>query len=115
MPPKRKSRIVEEVTLQTSAPAKRGRKAKKEKEEVKKTRFSTLKKEMDEDDATLTFNTIGRHLSQMVDTRIASVKSPWLANVNVGDIHTVPISHGEGRFVAPKAVLEECKGRVDLV
>ena len=64
-------------------------------------------KEMTKDDATLTFNTIGRHLSQMVDTRIASVKSPWLANVNVGDIHTVPISHGEGRFVAPKAVLEE--------
>ena len=40
---------------------------------------------MTEDDATLTFNTIGRHLSQMVDTRIATVKSPWLANVNVGD------------------------------
>ena len=64
-------------------------------------------KEMSEDDATLTFNTIGRHLSQMVDTRIASVKSPWMANVNVGDIHTIPISHGEGRFVAPKHVLDE--------
>ena len=64
-------------------------------------------KDMDENDPTLTFNTIGRHLSQMVDTRIASVKSPWLAGVNVGDIHTVPISHGEGRFVAPKAVIEE--------
>lgn len=64
-------------------------------------------KEMSEDDATLTFNTIGRHLSQMVDTRIASVKSPWLANVSVGDIHTIPISHGEGRFVAPKHVLDE--------
>ena len=64
-------------------------------------------KDMDEDDATLTFNTIGRHLSQMVDTRIASVKSPWLANVNVGDIHRVPISHGEGRFVAPMHVIEE--------
>ena len=64
-------------------------------------------KTMSSDDATLTFNTIGRHLSQMVDTRIASVKSPWLANVNVGDIHTVPISHGEGRFVAPKELLEE--------
>ena len=62
---------------------------------------------MSDDDATLTFNTIGRHLSQMVDTRIASTNSPWLANVNVGDIHTVPISHGEGRFVAPKALLEE--------
>jgi len=64
-------------------------------------------KNMDEDDATLTFNTIGRHLSQMVETRIASVKSPWLANVNVGDIHRVPISHGEGRFVAPMNVIEE--------
>ena len=64
-------------------------------------------KTMDKNDPTLTFNTIGRHLSQMVDTRIASVKSPWLANVKVGDIHTVPISHGEGRFVAPKEVLEE--------
>ena len=64
-------------------------------------------KTMDKDDATLTFNTIGRHLSQMVETRISSVKSPWLANVNVGDIHTIPISHGEGRFVAPKHVLEE--------
>ena len=64
-------------------------------------------KDMDKEDPTLTFNTIGRHLSQMVDTRIASVKSPWLANVNVGDIHTVPISHGEGRFVAPQKVIEE--------
>ncbi|MDO4439461.1 MAG: phosphoribosylformylglycinamidine synthase [Eubacteriales bacterium] len=61
---------------------------------------------MDENDATLTFNKIGRHLSQMVDTRIASVNSPWLQNVNVGDIHTVPISHGEGRFVAPKEVID---------
>jgi len=64
-------------------------------------------KEMDKDDPTLTFNTIGRHLSQMVETRISSVKSPWLANVKVGDIHTIPISHGEGRFVAPKAVIEQ--------
>ena len=63
--------------------------------------------ELTKDDATLTFNTIGRHLSQMVNTRISSVKSPWLANVNVGDIHTVPISHGEGRFIAPQHVIEE--------
>jgi phosphoribosylformylglycinamidine synthase len=62
---------------------------------------------MAKDDATLTFNTIGRHVSQMVNTRIASVKSPWLSLVNVGDIHTIPVSHGEGRFVAPKEVLEE--------
>ena len=64
-------------------------------------------KDMEADDPTLTFNTIGRHLSQMVETRISSVKSPWLANVNVGDIHRVPISHGEGRFVAPMNVIEE--------
>jgi phosphoribosylformylglycinamidine synthase len=63
--------------------------------------------DMTKDDATLTFNTIGRHVSQMVNTRIASVKSPWLSLVNVGDIHTIPVSHGEGRFVAPKEVLEE--------
>ena len=64
-------------------------------------------KEMDKNDPTLTFNTIGRHISQMVNTRIASVKSPWLANVNIGDIHTIPVSHGEGRFVAPREVIEE--------
>ena len=62
---------------------------------------------MDENDATLTFNTIGRHVSQMVRTRISSTNSPWLANVNVGDIHVIPVSHGEGRFVAPEAVLKE--------
>lgn len=64
-------------------------------------------RDMTRDDPTLTFNTIGRHLSQFVDTRIGSVKSPWLANVNVGDVHIIPISHGEGRFVAPKEVIEE--------
>jgi phosphoribosylformylglycinamidine synthase len=64
-------------------------------------------KDMDKEDPTLTFNTIGRHVSQMVDTRVSTVKSPWLANLNVGDIHTIPVSHGEGRFVAPKHVIEE--------
>ena len=53
-----------------------------------------------ESDPTLTFNTIGRHQSRLVRTRIASNKSPWLSLVNVGDIITVPISHGEGRFLA---------------
>ena len=62
---------------------------------------------LSKEDATLTFNTIGRHVSQMVNTRIASVNSPWLAKVNVGDIHTIPVSHGEGRFVAPDKVLKE--------
>lgn len=63
--------------------------------------------DMTKNDATLTFNTIHRHLSQMVKTRITSVKSPWLANVNVNDTHIIPISHGEGRFVAPKEVIDE--------
>ena len=61
----------------------------------------------DADCPTLTFNNIGRHQSMMVNTRIASVKSPWLAGVSVGDIHTVAISHGEGRFVASDEVLSE--------
>ena len=51
-------------------------------------------------DPTLTFNTIGRHISSMAYTRVTSVKSPWLAGVNAGDMFAVPISHGEGRFVA---------------
>ncbi len=64
-------------------------------------------KDMDENDPTLTFNTIGRHVSQMVNTKITSVKSPWLAKVNVNDIHTIPVSHGEGRFVAKDEVLKQ--------
>ena len=54
----------------------------------------------DESCPTLTFNTIGRHQSRIVRTRIASNKSPWLAERTVGDIVSVPISHGEGRFLA---------------
>ena len=64
-------------------------------------------RDMNENDATLTFNTIHRHVSQMVHTRIGSVKSPWLRYVEVGDEHVIPVSHGEGRFVAPKEVLDE--------
>ena len=58
------------------------------------------------DSPTLTYNTVGRHISAMVQTRITSTLSPWLANVEVGDIHTVAISHGEGRFIAEPAMLE---------
>ena len=61
--------------------------------------------DISEDDPTLTFNTLGRHISRMVYTRVTSVKSPWLAGCEPGEIHCVPISHGEGRFVAPEAVL----------
>ena len=56
--------------------------------------------ETNENCPTLTFNRIGRHQSMLVHTRIASNKSPWLALTKAGDIHTVPISHGEGRFAA---------------
>ena len=59
--------------------------------------------ELTEDSPTLTYNAIGRHVSQMVYTRVASCKSPWLSLSNVGDIHAVPVSHGEGRFVANEA------------
>ncbi len=54
----------------------------------------------DENCPTLTFNSIGRHQSRIVQTRIASNMSPWLAKTEVGDVHAVPISHGEGRFLA---------------
>lgn len=55
---------------------------------------------------TLTFNTLGRHVSRMVYTRVTSVKSPWLAGVQAGDVFTIPVSHGEGRFVADDAVMK---------
>lgn len=54
---------------------------------------------------TLTYNVIGRHQSRLVRTRICSNLSPWLSEVQVGDIVTVPISHGEGRFLASDAVV----------
>ena len=59
------------------------------------------------DDPTLTFNTIGRHQSMLVRTRVASTGSPWLSRCELGDEHLVAISHGEGRFVAPQPVLEQ--------
>ncbi len=61
----------------------------------------------DENCPTLTFNTIGRHQSRLVRTRIASNKSPWLAATNVGDIYTVPISHGEGRFLCSDELVKQ--------
>ena len=59
-----------------------------------------------EDSPTLTFNTIGRHQSRIVSTRIASNKSPWLSSCKVGDVFNVPISHGEGRFICSDEWLE---------
>ena len=61
----------------------------------------------DENCPTLTFNTIARHQSKIVRTRVASNKSPWLKGVNVGDILNVPISHGEGRFYASEELIRE--------
>ncbi len=64
---------------------------------------------IDTDDTcpTLTYNTIGRHQSRIVRTRIASNKSPWLMNTQVGDVYNVPISHGEGRFLASDELIEK--------
>ncbi len=62
---------------------------------------------MDSNCPTLTYNTIGRHQSRIVRTRVASNLSPWLANTQVGDMHTVAISHGEGRFIATPEVMEK--------
>ena len=59
------------------------------------------------DSPTLVHNTIGRHISQYVDTRVTSNQSPWLSLCNPGDIHTVPISHGEGRFFADDATVQQ--------
>ena len=56
---------------------------------------------------TLTFNNISRHVSTMVNIRIATNKSPWLSKVHVDDVFTVPVSHGEGRFVASKEELDK--------
>ncbi len=61
----------------------------------------------DENCPTLTFNNISRHQSKIVRTRIASNMSPWLAECNVGDIINVPISHGEGKFLANDATIKE--------
>ncbi len=61
----------------------------------------------DESCPTLTFNTISRHQSRIVHTRVCSDKSPWLSLTNVGDVYTVPISHGEGRFLASEELIKE--------
>ena len=61
----------------------------------------------DENCPTLTYNTIGRHQSRLVRTKIASNKSPWLMETKPGEIYTVPISHGEGRFIAPDDLIKK--------
>ncbi|HIT02038.1 MAG TPA: phosphoribosylformylglycinamidine synthase [Candidatus Enterenecus merdae] len=59
------------------------------------------------DSPTLTFNLIGRHQSRYVATRVASVRSPWMLLSHVGDLHSIAVSHGEGRFVAPQGVVDD--------
>ena len=63
--------------------------------------------DIDENCPTLSFNEISRHQSKIVRTRIASNKSPWLSSANVGDIVNVPISHGEGRFIASEEIIKK--------
>ena len=62
---------------------------------------------MDDTCPTLTYNTIGRHQSSIVRTRVCTSNSPWLLETRVGEIYSVPISHGEGRFIAPEALLDQ--------
>ena len=63
--------------------------------------------DIEEDMATLTYNNINRHMSSIIRTKITSNKSPWFSEANVGDIHNVAISHGEGRFIANEELLRQ--------
>ena len=71
-------------------------------------------RDMEDNAPTLTFNTIGRHVSCLANTKIVSNKSPWLWESEVGDVHTVAFSHGEGRFVADEATVRalEANGQI---
>lgn len=69
----------------------------------------------DETCPTLTFNNIGRHQSKLVRTRIASDNSPWLMNTKPGEIYTVPISHGEGKFLADEKLLAELAANGQII
>ena len=64
-------------------------------------------RDLDEGSPTLTFNSIGRHVSTMVMTRVTSVLSPWFNGFEAGDIHRIPVSHGEGRFSANDKLIRE--------
>ena len=63
--------------------------------------------DIEEDMATLTYNNINRHMSSIVRTKITSKKSPWFNEVSLGEVHSIPISHGEGRLVAPESLIKE--------
>lgn len=64
-------------------------------------------KDLEEDDPTLTYNTCSRHIARLVDTVVMSNNSPWLAKLDEGKTYKVPISHGEGRFIASEEVIME--------
>ena len=64
-------------------------------------------KDLEEDDPTLTYNTCSRHIARVVDTRVMSNNSPWLAKLEEGKTYKVPISHGEGRFIASEEVIKD--------
>lgn len=68
-------------------------------------------RDLSESSPTLTHNNIGRHASCMVQTKVVSNLSPWFNNVKVGDIHTIAISHGEGRFVADREIIAKLRVR----
>lgn len=68
-------------------------------------------RDTDETCPTLTYNTIGRHQSSIVRTRVCSGLSPWLLEATPGAVYSVPISHGEGRFIAPESVLRQLADR----
>ena len=68
-----------------------------------------------ENHSTLFKNTINRHLSKMVNTKITSIQSPWLMNVDLEAIHTIPVSHGEGRFIASTETIEVLKANNQIV
>ncbi|MBQ2896538.1 MAG: phosphoribosylformylglycinamidine synthase subunit PurQ, partial [Oscillospiraceae bacterium] len=72
-------------------------------------------RDMDESCATLTYNKIGRHQSRLVRTRVASNKSPWLMETEVGEVYTVAISHGEGRFVASDELLHQLAANGQII
>jgi len=71
-------------------------------------------KNLSDEDPTLTYNRIGRHISRMATTKVMSNNSPWLTGVTPGDIHKIPVSHGEGRFVASETMIKDLfdKGQV---
>ena len=64
-------------------------------------------REIGSDDPTLTYNTIGRHVSCLVQTKVVSTLSPWLGSIQIDDIHTIAVSHGEGRFIANPTMLAD--------